>query len=625
MIRLAENIGARELAELEAAQPKQHRLLRTLMELGGAIELRDLCRQLNLSDAPARTLAKNGLVVIERVEAVRDPLEFAKSGRTRPERLSERQQTAVAALCAPLERGEHAAFLLEGVTGSGKTEVYLAAIERALALGKSSIVLVPEIALTPQTVGWFRSRFERVAVLHSRMTDLQRHDMWLQVARGGPIVVVGARSAIFAPVTSLGVVVVDEEHEPSFKQGSTPRYHARDVALERARLANAVCVLGSATPALESWAAARAGRLAHLRLPERATSNPLPPVEVLDLKSERLAPTPSRLFSVRLIEALRGVLARKEQAILFLNRRGFAPVLWCSGCKETVRCKRCDVTLVFHRRIQRLVCHLCCEELPAVQSCPTCTKPNLRYLSAGAERIEQELGDVFDGARVQRMDSDTMRRREDYERALEAFGRGEIDVLVGTQMIAKGLDFPRVTLVGIISADSALYLPDFRAAERTFQLIAQVAGRAGRGELAGKIVVQTHSPEHASIVRAARHDFEGFAKAECELRAELGYPPFGRLLRAFFEDPSEAKVIDAARSFADALRARLAAPELSALALKIALLGPAPAPISMARGKFRHHVLIKTPIEGDAFARVRELALELTESAAAPQIGRAHV
>ncbi|MBI5434278.1 MAG: primosomal protein N' [Planctomycetes bacterium] len=611
-IRLAENVGARELAELETTQPKQHRVLRTLMELGGAIELRDLCRQLNLSDAPARSLAKNRLVVIERIEAARDALEFAKSGRTRPERLTERQRVAVEALYAALAAREHKGFLLEGVTGSGKTEVYLAAIERALELGRSSIVLVPEIALTPQTVGWFRSRFERVAVLHSRMTDLQRLDMWLSIAHGGPMVVVGARSAIFAPVSDLGVVVVDEEHEPSFKQGSTPRYHARDVAVERARLSNAVCVLGSATPSLETWCAAREGKLGHLRLPERAGGKPLPPVEVLDLKSERLASTPSRLFSVRLIEQLRAVLDRKEQAILFLNRRGFSPVLWCSGCKETVRCKRCDVTLVFHRRIQRLVCHLCCEELPAVQSCPTCTKPALRYLSAGAERIEQELVERFEGARVQRMDSDTMRRREDYERVLDAFGRGEIDVLVGTQMIAKGLDFPRVTLVGIVSADSALYLPDFRASERTFQLIAQVAGRAGRGELAGRIVVQTHSPQHSAIVRASHHDFEGFAKAESELRAELGYPPYGRLIRVFFEDPSEPKVVQAARAFADALGARVTDPTT-------VLLGPAPAPIAMARGRFRHHLLIKTPRAGSAFAAVREVAIELAEQAAAPR------
>ncbi|MCE9595513.1 MAG: primosomal protein N' [Planctomycetes bacterium] len=612
MVTLADGVGPAELAELEAKHPKQHRLLRTLMDVGGAIELRELSRQLNLSDAPARTLARRGFVRIERVEAVRDALAFAKSSRTRPERLSDRQQIAIDALCASLEKREHRGFLLEGVTGSGKTEVYLTAIERSLALGRSAIVLVPEIALTPQTVGWFRSRFERVAVLHSRMTDLQRLDMWLSIAHGGPLVVVGARSAIFAPVGDLGVVVVDEEHEPSFKQGSAPRYHARDVALERARLANAICVLGSATPSLESWCAAREGRLAHLRLPERASGKPLPPVEVLDLKSERLASTPSRLFSLRLVELLRGALARKEQSILFLNRRGFAPVLWCSGCKQTVRCKRCDVTLVFHRRIQRLVCHLCCEEMAPVQSCPTCTKPKLRYLSAGSERIEQELATLLEGARIQRMDSDTMRRREDYERALDAFGNGEIDVLVGTQMIAKGLDFPRVTVVGIVNADSALYLPDFRASERTFQLIAQVAGRAGRGELPGRIVVQTHSPSHPSIVRAARHDFDGFAKAESELRAELGYPPFGRLLRIFFEDPSEPKVATAARTFAEALRARVDDP-------KIVLLGPAPAPIAMARGRFRHHLLVKTPRDGAAFAGVRETLCTLVEEAGAPK------
>ncbi len=611
-IRAVDGVGARELAEIETEQPKQHRLLRTLLDLGGAIELRDLCRQLNLSDAPARTLAKRGWVLLERVESARDPLEFAKSERVRPHKLHASQLQAVGSIVGSIEKNEHRGFLLEGVTGSGKTEVYLAAIERALELGRSAIVLVPEIALTPQTVGWFRSRFEKVAVLHSRMTDLQRLDMWMRLRRGEDRVVIGARSAIFAPVANLGAIVVDEEHEPTFKQGSTPRYHARDVALERSRLSNAVCVLGSATPSLESWCAAREGRLTHLRLPERAGRHQLPPVEVLDLRSERLAQSPSRLFSLRLVECLRSTLAKGEQSIFFLNRRGFAPVLWCSGCKQTVHCKRCDVALVFHRRIGRLVCHSCCEESAPTQSCPTCSKPQLRYLSAGSERIEQELGALLAGARVQRMDSDTMRRREDYEETLAAFGRGEIDVLVGTQMIAKGLDFPRVTLVGIVNADSALHLPDFRAAERTFQLIAQVAGRAGRGAVQGRIFVQTWSPDHPAIQRAVHHDFTGFAIAESKLRAELGYPPYGRLVRVVFEDPSEERSSKAARSLAELLRERITDPS-------VMILGPAPAPIAMARGRFRHHVLIKAPRTSNAIAAAKELVFEFADASNGPK------
>jgi primosomal protein N' (replication factor Y) len=416
-------------------------------------------------------------------------------------------------------------------------------------------------------------------------------------------------------VIDLGVVVVDEEHEPSFKQASTPRYHARDVAVERARAAGAVCVLGSATPSLESWQAARDGRLERLLLPDRVSGHGFPPIEVVDMRVEPFrAPSPSRsrLFSRPLLERLEATLERGEQAILFQNRRGFAPVLWCSGCKQTVRCRQCDVGLTWHRRIGKLVCHTCCEERARPEACPTCTKPGLRYLGAGSERIEQELALVAPGARVRRMDSDTMRRREDYEEVLEAFGAGEVDVLVGTQMIAKGLDFPRVTLVGIVDADAALHLPDFRAAERTFQLIAQVSGRAGRGDLAGRIVVQTHTPEHPAIARAAVNDYEGFAEVESGLRGELAYPPHGRLIRVLFEDEDLTRVEQAAERFAGALRV----PELASRG--VAVLGPAPAPIALARGRHRHHLLVKAPAgepagEGGldlARTRLRALALE---------------
>jgi primosomal protein N' (replication factor Y) len=544
-------VGPAELAELEK-HPEQQRLLRTLIEIGAPVELRDVLRRANLSDSPARSLRRRGWITLESVPAARDELSFARSDRPRPARLLFEQQAAVDAIDAAVDAGEHSTFLLEGVTGSGKTEVYLAAIEHALARGRGAIVLVPEIALTPQTVGWFRSRFERIAVLHSRMTDAQRLDMWLAVERGEARVVVGARSAVFAPVASLGVIVVDEEHEPSFKQASTPRYHARDVAVERARAAGAVCVLGSATPALESWRRARLGEWRHLRLRQRVSGRPLPPVEVVDMRNEP-GGRGARLFSGRLELLLRECLSRGEQAILFQNRRGFAPVLWCSGCKLTVRCTQCDVGLTYHRRIDRLVCHACCREQRRPEACPTCSSPMLRFLGAGSERIEAELARLLPHARVRRMDSDTMRRREDYEETLGAFGAGEIDCLVGTQMIAKGLDFPRVTLVGIVNADGALHLPDFRAAERTFQLIAQVAGRAGRAALPGRIVVQTLFPDHPAIQLAARHDHAAFAEAESALRAELDYPPHAALVRVLFEDASEAKVDSAAVACAQTL------------------------------------------------------------------------
>ncbi|HTF89584.1 MAG TPA: primosomal protein N' [Planctomycetota bacterium] len=602
-IRASGPVAADVMAELATKREKQHRLLRTLLEIGAPVELGELLRRMNLSEAPAKSLVECGLAVIESVEKDQDELESASSERPRPAALSDEQETAVEALNAALETRKHATFLLEGVTGSGKTEVYLAAIERALELGRGAIVLVPEIALTPQTVGWFRSRFKDVAVLHSKMSDAQRFSMWQRLRRREARVVVGARSAIFAPVPDLGIVVVDEEHEPSFKQGNVPRYHARDVAVEVARGHGAVCVLGSATPSLESWHQARSGRYEHLRLRARVGGKPMPQVEIVDLRNE--GARGAKLFSERLkFLVLRG-LERGEQSILFQNRRGFAPVLWCAGCKSTLRCGECDVSLTWHQRIARLVCHSCCEERVRPRVCPYCSAPDLRYLGAGSERIEDEIKLLAPTARVLRMDSDTMRRREDYEAALSAFGRGEIDILVGTQMIAKGLDFPRVTLVGVVSADAGLHLPDFRASERTFQLIAQVAGRAGRGLVPGQIVVQTLSPEHPAIQRAAEHDFQGFAAAEDELRRELGYPPHGRLVRIVFEDEELDRVQKSAERMVETLQADFDRAEIIAL-------GPAPAPIAMARGRHRYHVLLKSgpqcPLLSEILAKVRVFA-----------------
>jgi primosomal protein N' (replication factor Y) len=602
MASLARTPTPEELEEVERASGGQHRLLRTLAEVGVASELRELLKRLKLTRSPAMALARKGWIRLERIPASRDPLLVVRSDRRRPERLTDAQLAAVEAIGGRLGGRRGGAFLLEGVTGSGKTEVYLEVIERALRLGRGAIVLVPEIALTPQTVGWFRSRFERVAVLHSRMSDAQRLEMWLSVLHGEARVVVGARSAVFAPVRDLGVIVVDEEHEPSFKQDNSPRYHARDVALRRAEMAGAVCVLGSATPSLESWLAAREGRIQLLRLPQRASGRALPRVDVVDMRREPPGARGMALFSRLLSKLLEENLERGEQSILFLNRRGFAPILWCSACKETVRCATCDMARTWHKKIRRLVCHACCEESHPPAACPTCTAPRLRFLGAGSERIEEELAQLLPRARVRRMDSDTMRRREDYESTLEAFGRGEIDVLVGTQMIAKGLDFPRVTLVGIVRAEGALHLPDFRASERTFQLVAQVAGRAGRGELEGRIVVQTLAPEHPAIRMASAYDFQGFAEEESRLREELAYPPHGRLVRALLEDSDEHLVADAARRCGDHLRAELRESAAS-------VLGPAPAPIALLRGRHRQHLLVKCPRAGPALDLARSALL----------------
>lgn len=608
----ASGIGASELKELEERWPKQHRVLRTLLDASGPLEKGELLRRLNLSPSPLDTLVKRGMVMLEKVDAAPDELMQAKaSDRERPAELTEQQAVAVKAITKRLDEPEGKTVLLYGVTGSGKTEVYLRVIEEAIARGQGAIVLVPEIALTPQTLGWFRARFGDVAVLHSRMTDAQRLDMWRRVERGDCRVVVGARSALFAPVRDLGVIVVDEEHEPSFKQGSVPRYHARDVAVVRAGKSGAVCILGSATPSLESWRNAQRGRYEICRLDRRVHGGDPPPLEVVDMRAEVAETKDPGIFSRRLREALTDVLKREEQAILFLNRRGWSPVLWCRACTETVKCRQCDVPMTFHQRLQRLVCHACCEEIPVPKECPGCTAPGLRFLGTGSEKIEDALKANFPKARIGRMDSDTMLRREDYERTLDAFGRRELDLLVGTQMIAKGLDFPRVTLVGIVSADSSLHLPDFRAAERTFQLVSQVSGRAGRGELAGRIVLQTIAPEHPAIVQAARHDYETFATLELAMRGELAYPPFGRLIRVVFEDEDPARVREAAARFASALHT---------LPPEAMVLGPTEAPMGLVRGRTRHHLLVKAPEGSPAISAARAICVQLAEETTRPRV-----
>jgi len=607
-IRAKAGLGAAELEELRAKHPEQLRLLRTLLELGGTMLLRELLRTLHLSESPARSLRKRGWVELDYVEEKPDPLLSASvSRKVRPEVLSPAQTRALERVSARLVAREHATFLLHGVTGSGKTEVYLRAIEQALAQGRGAIVLVPEIALTPQTVGWFRSRFGAVSVLHSRMSDGQRLEEWRTLQRGETRVVVGARSAIFAPVRELGVIVVDEEHEPSFKQESVPRYHARDVAVERARRAGAVCLLGSATPALESWYAAETGGYELLSLPQRVGGGAPCKFEVVDMKLDGQRTRGAQLFSRVLLHHLGEVLKRKEQAILFLNRRGFVPVLYCPGCQNHVVCAQCSTALTFHRRIHRLVCHTCCQERDLPRACPTCSRPGLRDVGVGSERVEHDLARLVPAARIARMDSDTMRRREDYEETLGAFERHELDVLVGTQMIAKGLDFPRVTLVGILAADQALNMPDFRSEERTFQLLAQVAGRAGRANLPGRVIVQTTNPLEPAIVHGARGDYAGMARHLEKSRLAHRYPPFVRLCRVVFEDAELERCVATTKRLELALRDRFGAAGLSVTEAH-------PAPLALVRGKHRQHLLLKFPLGEDLLERVLPWLMEESQS-----------
>ena len=577
--------GAAEVAALEARFPKQARALRILTDAGGEMREIDLLRRAQVGPSPLLSLARRGRITRARVEDPGDPELAARVAPATPPRPTPEQRQAVRALELALASREARAFLLHGVTGSGKTEVYLRGLEHALAGGRRGIVLVPEISLTPQTVARFRGRFARVAVLHSALAEGERLREWRRIEAGEVDVVVGARSAVFAPMPDLGLVVVDEEHEPSFKQQNPPRYHAREVALERARRAGAVCLLGSATPSLETWAAAQDGRLTLLELPHRVGGGVLPTPIVLDLAHLPFTHHP-RMLTDRLRAAVAEVLRRGEQAILFLNRRGFARVGFCRECRQSVRCKACDAALVLHARAARMICHLCGHEEAPPRNCPACGRPGLRFLGFGTERVELELKQTFPGARVVRMDSDTTAARGSHERFLSAVERGEVDVLIGTQMIAKGLDFPRVTLVGIVSADTSLSVPDWRASERTFQLVAQVAGRAGRSSRGGLVIVQTLHPDHPAIRAAVQHDYRAFVASELPQREASGYPPFTEVVRILVSHADRERTVEAARR---------AKEKLAPLAGEhgVELLGPAPCPIERIRGRWRWQLLLK--------------------------------
>lgn len=592
MVHLARDAAAAaaEADALPTEKNAQARVLRVLVKEPGGLPVTDLLRRAKASHSPVRTLEKAGWVRLETVDAGADPLVEATkappaSDPGAPPTLYPAQEAAVVAVTAAIERGGFAPFLLLGVTGSGKTEVYLRAIDACRARGRQAIVLVPEIALTPQTVRRFRARVPRVAVLHSAMTEADRANTWRAIRAGETDVVIGPRSAVFAPVPRLGLLVLDEEHETSFKQQNAPRYHARDVGLVRAKEAGATVILGSATPSLESYRNAKEGKMTLLSLPERVAARPLPPVRIVDLRKDGELRGSGRRLSRTLVERLKATLAAGGQAILFLNRRGFATSVACPRCGWVMKCPHCDVTLTYHRSDTMGVCHLCGHERRPPAMCPDCAFPSLKYQGAGTQTVEQELLDTFPGVTVARMDSDTMTKREAYEDVLDRFARGEVKVLLGTQMIAKGLHFPEVTLVGVVSADTALQVPDFRAAERTFALLAQVAGRTGRGDAGGEVVVQTLLPDAPAIRLATEHAYEAFAEKELAERAEFGYPPFRRLVRVVLRGKDPAAVDERGH----ALAARLSAAAIDG----VEYLGPATPPIARMAGFFRRHLLIK--------------------------------
>lgn len=516
---------------------------------------------------------------------------------------------------AAVQAGVYKPFLLHGVTGSGKTEIYLRAIEEVVSQGKEAIVLVPEISLTPQTIHRFKGRCGNCAVLHSHLTDAERGGYWRRVASGHIQVVVGARSAVFAPTRKLGLIVIDEEHENSFKQESTPRYHARDVAVMRARLEGIPILMGSATPSLESWANAARGNYALLSMPNRVEDRPLPEVKVIDLRHEPRGTGKQGAIGPTLEHTMRQTLQKQEQIILLLNRRGFSTHVHCQACGHVAQCANCDLALTFHRTRSALVCHYCGFETAPFHKCPACAQPTMRYQGLGTEKLHAEIEEKFPGHVCQRMDSDTMSKPGSHQRVLDAFRDRQVHILVGTQMIAKGLDFPNVTLVGVVNADVGLHLPDFRSAERTFQLLAQVAGRAGRGEKGGVVLIQTYTPDHPCITLAANHDFVAFAGQELAHRKEHQYPPYHRLARLIVrsekEEPASQFADTLAAAFAEAMKRATnnakAGQTSHSQVPSLRLLGPAECPVFRLNGFYRFHFQIQSADSGVLHSILRDV------------------
>lgn len=586
--------------------PRQTQVLEYLAGQEGPVLQRDLCAALEVGGEVINGLIRQGLLESSGIAVRRAPGGFDGARDQAPD-LSPFQGAAADAIYRGMERGAGETELLFGVTGSGKTEVYLHAIERARSAGRTAALLVPEISLTAQVAAAVRRRLgERVAILHSALSEGERFDEWERVRRGEADVVVGPRSALFAPLKDPALIILDEEHDGSYKQGSTPRYHAREAAQQLARISGGCVVLGSATPSVESFHAAQTGRYELLELPERVRQRPLPTVELVDLRQEAKL-RPGHVFSGRLEESIRRRLADGEQVILFLNRRGYSAFLLCRDCGHVPRCPNCDVSLTLHRhKTGFLLCHHCDHTRRAPHACPRCLGPRLRQFGVGTQRVEDEVRNLFPAARVARLDRDTIGSKDAHTRIVNAVRDREVDVLVGTQMVTKGFDFPGVTLVGVVTADVALNMPDFRAAERAFQLLTQVSGRAGRGDRPGEVIVQTFNPEHASIQAASRHDYRSFFAEEIRHREELGYPPFGSLARFLVSHIEEGVAKSRIEAAAELVRAH-------ADRLGVDVRGPAPCPLARLKDRYRFHLLLK--------ARTR-VEIQAVLDAAWPQIQR---
>ncbi|MBY6036148.1 primosomal protein N' [Fictibacillus nanhaiensis] len=583
------SIANRQMAEEIASQNKAEKQKAVVSELisrpPGEYPLQEVLIESGASLSSVQSLCKKGVLFMEEKEIYRDPFQGKNMKQTKPLELTENQKNAITPILYAIENNEHDTVLVHGVTGSGKTEIYLQSIQSVLDKGKEAICLVPEISLTPQMVNRFKGRFgSRVAVLHSGLSIGEKFDEWRKILRKEVSVVIGARSAVFAPFQNLGIIIIDEEHESSYKQEDHPRYHARDVAIWRGKHHSCPIVLGSATPALETYARAKKGLYKLAELDSRVHSNPMPEVTIVDMRNELKSGNRS-MFSIELMEKMKAGLERGEQTVLFLNRRGYASFILCRDCGYVAQCPHCDISLTFHKKNATLKCHYCGyqEETPSV--CPSCTSEHIRFFGTGTQKVEEELAKVLPEARVIRMDVDTTSKKGSHERLLTAFGNEEGDILLGTQMIAKGLDFPKVTLVGVLAADTMLHLPDFRASEKTFQLLTQVSGRAGRHELEGKVVVQGYDTEHYSIQLASQHDYHRFYEYEMKTRKLHQYPPFYYLGLLTFSHLELMEVVEASEKAARFLINRLAPESL--------LLGPVTSPIARVKDRYRYQVMIK--------------------------------
>ena len=583
---------------------RQHQLLEQLKTTPR--ETVTFYREKELLSTHLKTAEKNGWLSFEEVESYRDPFENHDFPKTLPWQLNTEQQQAVSRILAAEAQGEATTFLLEGITGSGKTEVYLQSIAEILNKGKTAMMLVPEIALTPQMVQRFKSRFGKaVAVLHSGLSQGEKYDEWRKIERGEAQVVVGARSAVFAPLQKIGLIIIDEEHEATYKQEDTPRYHARDLAIWRSQYHHCPVILGSATPSLESPARAQKKRYELLYLTQRAHENAqLPSVTIVDLKEE-YAQKNTSTFSRLLQEKISNRLQQKEQIVLLLNRRGYSSFMMCRDCGYVLPCPNCDISLTLHMDVKKMRCHYCGHQENIPKKCPDCQGEKIRYYGTGTQKVEEELQERFPSARILRMDVDTTRKKGAHEKILKAFEEQEADILLGTQMIAKGLDYPNITLVGVLNADTALNLPDFRSSERTFQLLTQVSGRAGRGAKPGEVIVQTFNPEHHSIVLAQAQDYEAFYQQEMILRHQSGYPPFYFTVKITISHPAEQVVAKKSYQIAEQLK--------NGLSPESRILGPTPSGIARIKNRYYYQIILKYKHEVHLHRMLREI-LETSQS-----------